>query len=146
MVGLLVSWAAPVVALHLVSGADQRFSTWNHSPSSETVAWGEPPAAYLGTEASVAATRSLLTDAGVPPSQSGGREFESLGRPGYDCTRFRRDALDRPKRQDVANDLEHSQLTAVSAALKRSKTDHRPDTWKPPRRRASCLIELVATC
>src|SRR5205085_5063855 len=28
---LLVSWAAPVEALHLVSGADQRFSTWNHS-------------------------------------------------------------------------------------------------------------------
>jgi len=29
--GLLVSWAAPVVALHLVSGAGQSFSTWNHS-------------------------------------------------------------------------------------------------------------------
>ena len=27
--GLLVSWAAPVVALHLVSGAGQSFSTWN---------------------------------------------------------------------------------------------------------------------
>ena len=26
--GLLVSWAAPVVALHLVSGAGRRFSTW----------------------------------------------------------------------------------------------------------------------
>src|SRR5215204_5578923 len=26
--GLLVSWAAPVVALHLVSGAGQSFSTW----------------------------------------------------------------------------------------------------------------------
>src|SRR3954462_5936138 len=32
--GLLVSWAASVVALHLVSGADQSFSTWNHSSSS----------------------------------------------------------------------------------------------------------------
>src|SRR5215813_3419982 len=31
MVGLLVSWAAPVVALHLVSGAGQSFSTWNHT-------------------------------------------------------------------------------------------------------------------
>jgi len=30
MARLLVSWAAPVVALHLVSGADQSFSTWNH--------------------------------------------------------------------------------------------------------------------
>jgi hypothetical protein len=27
MVGLLVSWAAPVAALHLVSGAGQSFST-----------------------------------------------------------------------------------------------------------------------
>src|SRR6266498_3489682 len=36
--GLLVSWAAPVVALHLVSGAGQSFSTCNHSSSSETVA------------------------------------------------------------------------------------------------------------
>jgi hypothetical protein len=36
--GLLVSWAAPIVALHLVSGADQSFSTWNHSSSSDTVA------------------------------------------------------------------------------------------------------------
>ena len=36
--GLLVSWAAPVVALHLVSGASRSFSTWNHSStSSETV-------------------------------------------------------------------------------------------------------------
>src|SRR5688500_8405849 len=29
--GLLMSWAAPVVALRLVSGAGQRFSTWKHS-------------------------------------------------------------------------------------------------------------------
>src|SRR5207247_7481241 len=27
--GLLVSWTAPLAALHLMSGADQRFSTWN---------------------------------------------------------------------------------------------------------------------
>jgi hypothetical protein len=33
-----VAWAAPVVALHLVSGAGQSFSTWKHSSSSETVA------------------------------------------------------------------------------------------------------------
>src|SRR4051812_7766638 len=31
--GLLVSWAAPVVAPHLVSGAGQSFSTWKHSSS-----------------------------------------------------------------------------------------------------------------
>jgi hypothetical protein len=36
--GLLVSWAAPVEALHLVSGAGQSFSTWNHSFSSQIVA------------------------------------------------------------------------------------------------------------
>jgi hypothetical protein len=35
---LLVWWAAPVEALRLVSGASRRFSTWNHSFSSETVA------------------------------------------------------------------------------------------------------------
>jgi hypothetical protein len=35
---LLVSWAAPVGALHLVSGADQRFSTWNHAFSSRIAA------------------------------------------------------------------------------------------------------------
>src|SRR5204862_1198299 len=27
--GLRVSWAAPLAALHLMSGAGQRFSTWN---------------------------------------------------------------------------------------------------------------------
>src|SRR5829696_3538498 len=31
--GLLVSWAAPVVTLHLVSGAGYSFSTWKHSSS-----------------------------------------------------------------------------------------------------------------
>jgi hypothetical protein len=33
-----VSWAAPVEALHLVSGAGHSFSTGNHSPCSETIA------------------------------------------------------------------------------------------------------------
>jgi signal transduction histidine kinase len=32
-----VSWAAPVAALHLVSGADQSSSTWKHSSSCETI-------------------------------------------------------------------------------------------------------------
>jgi hypothetical protein len=36
--GLLVSWAAPLAALHLVSGAGRSFSTWKHAPSSEIVA------------------------------------------------------------------------------------------------------------
>ena len=35
--GLLVSWAAPVEALHLVSGAGQSFSTWNHSSTIEHI-------------------------------------------------------------------------------------------------------------
>ena len=35
---LLVSWAAPVAALDLVSGAGQSFSTWNHASSSGAVA------------------------------------------------------------------------------------------------------------
>jgi hypothetical protein len=37
-----MSRAAPVVALHLVSGAGQSFSTSNHSSSSETGAQAEP--------------------------------------------------------------------------------------------------------
>jgi hypothetical protein len=44
MVSSFVSWAAPVVALHLMSEASQSFSTWNHASSSETVAWGASPA------------------------------------------------------------------------------------------------------
>jgi hypothetical protein len=36
--GLLVSGAAPVEALQLMSGAGRRFSTWNHSFSSQIVA------------------------------------------------------------------------------------------------------------
>jgi len=31
--GLLLSWAARVVALHLVSRARPSFSTWNHASS-----------------------------------------------------------------------------------------------------------------
>jgi hypothetical protein len=37
----LVSWAAPVEAPHLVSGAGRRFSTCNDSFSSQIIAWGE---------------------------------------------------------------------------------------------------------
>jgi hypothetical protein len=36
--GLQVSGAAPVEALHLMSGAGRRFSTWNHSFSAQIVA------------------------------------------------------------------------------------------------------------
>jgi Protein of unknown function (DUF1524) len=36
------------------------------------------------------------------------------------------------KRSDFANDLEHPQLRAVSAASNRSKGDQNPSQWKPP--------------
>ncbi|MGW2719831.1 HNH endonuclease family protein [Streptomyces sp. NPDC001492] len=36
------------------------------------------------------------------------------------------------KRKQFANDLEHSQLIAVSAASNRSKGDQSPDQWAPP--------------
>ncbi|MFE7560183.1 hypothetical protein [Kitasatospora sp. NPDC057500] len=35
-------------------------------------------------------------------------------------------------RRAFANDLEHSQLIAVSAASNRSKGDKTPDAWRPP--------------
>src|SRR3954470_11687013 len=38
ILGLPVSWAAPLVALHLVSGAGRRLSTSNRSSRPETVA------------------------------------------------------------------------------------------------------------
>ncbi|MFD9061403.1 HNH endonuclease family protein [Kitasatospora purpeofusca] len=36
------------------------------------------------------------------------------------------------KRRAFANDLQHSQLIAVSAASNRSKGDKSPDAWRPP--------------
>ncbi|MFE7531513.1 HNH endonuclease family protein [Kitasatospora sp. NPDC057542] len=36
------------------------------------------------------------------------------------------------KRRAFANDLEHSQLLAVSAASNRAKADKGPDAWRPP--------------
>ena len=38
-----VSWAAPVVALHLVSGAGHGFSTWHHSATERVTVTAEPP-------------------------------------------------------------------------------------------------------
>jgi hypothetical protein len=43
------------------------------------------------------------------------------------------------RRREFANDLEDSQLIAVSAASNRSKGDQSPESWKPPRRAAWCL-------
>jgi len=43
------------------------------------------------------------------------------------------------RRRDFANDLEDSQLIAVSAASNRSKGDQGPEAWKPPRQVAWCL-------
>ena len=42
-------------------------------------------------------------------------------------------------RRDFANDLEDSQLIAVSASSNRSKGDQGPEAWKPPRHVAWCL-------
>ncbi|WP_234392296.1 HNH endonuclease family protein [Streptomyces sp. WM6378] len=44
------------------------------------------------------------------------------------------DLWDTAKRKAFANDLEHSQLIAISAASNRSKGDRTPDLWKPPLR------------
>ena len=43
------------------------------------------------------------------------------------------------RREAFANDLDDSQLIAVSASSNRSKSDQAPDDWKPPRRAAWCL-------
>ena len=43
------------------------------------------------------------------------------------------------ERRAFANDLQDSQLIAVSASSNRSKGDRAPEAWKPPRRSAWCL-------
>ena len=45
----------------------------------------------------------------------------------------------RERRRRFANDLENSELIAVSASSNRSKGDQGPESWKPPRRAAWCL-------
>ena len=67
------SGAAPVVALHLVSGAGRCFSTWNHSSSSETgrplnEAKGDRPSGGTGP-----AYRPLSTRAGHQVAAPGSR-------------------------------------------------------------------------
>ncbi|MFE4492439.1 DUF1524 domain-containing protein [Streptomyces niveus] len=42
------------------------------------------------------------------------------------------DKWDTSQRKTFANDLEHSQLIAVSASSNRAKGDQTPDLWKPP--------------
>lgn len=42
------------------------------------------------------------------------------------------DQWDTAQRKTIANDLEHSQLIAVSASSNRAKGDQTPDLWKPP--------------
>ncbi|GAA3169971.1 MULTISPECIES: GmrSD restriction endonuclease domain-containing protein [Streptomyces] len=42
------------------------------------------------------------------------------------------DGWDTARRKAFANDLQHSQLVAVSASSNRSKGDQSPDQWKPP--------------
>ncbi|MCX4545424.1 DUF1524 domain-containing protein [Streptomyces sp. NBC_01565] len=42
------------------------------------------------------------------------------------------DRWDTTRRRAFANDLEHSQLIAVSASSNRSKGDQSPDQWAPP--------------
>jgi hypothetical protein len=42
------------------------------------------------------------------------------------------DMWDTAKRKAFANDLEHSQLIAVSVSSNRSKGDQSPDQWAPP--------------
>ncbi|MFI6055066.1 DUF1524 domain-containing protein [Streptomyces violascens] len=48
------------------------------------------------------------------------------------------DRWDTARRKQFANDLDHSQLIAVSAASNRSKGDQTPDLWKPPLRSYWC--------
>jgi hypothetical protein len=55
------------------------------------------------------------------------------------------DLWDTATRQRFANDLEHSQLIAVSAASNRSKGDQSPDQWKPPSRAYWCTYARAWT-
>ncbi|MFJ5927568.1 DUF1524 domain-containing protein [Kitasatospora sp. NPDC092948] len=49
------------------------------------------------------------------------------------------------KRKAFANDLEHSQLVAVSAASNRAKADKGPDQWRPPLRSYWCTYSRAWT-
>ncbi|MFE7492166.1 DUF1524 domain-containing protein [Kitasatospora sp. NPDC057965] len=49
------------------------------------------------------------------------------------------------KRKAFANDLEHSQLVAVSAASNRAKADKSPDQWRPPLRPYWCTCSRAWT-
>ncbi|MGW2426160.1 GmrSD restriction endonuclease domain-containing protein [Streptomyces sp. NPDC001709] len=49
------------------------------------------------------------------------------------------------KRKKFANDLDHSQLIAVSAASNRSKGDQSPDQWAPPNKDYWCTYSRAWT-
>ncbi|GAV38200.1 hypothetical protein Saa2_01079 [Streptomyces acidiscabies] len=49
------------------------------------------------------------------------------------------------RRRAFANDLEHSQLIAVSAASNRAKGDKTPDAWRPPSTAYWCIYSRAWT-
>ena len=55
------------------------------------------------------------------------------------------DVWTTPQRRAFANDLEHAQLIAVSAASNRSKGDQSPDQWSPPARAYWCTYARAWT-
>ncbi|MFJ9851232.1 DUF1524 domain-containing protein [Streptomyces sp. NPDC101150] len=55
------------------------------------------------------------------------------------------DSWTTARRTEFANDLQHSQLIAVSASSNRSKGDQSPDQWSPPNRDYWCTYARAWT-